>query len=112
MTGLQTATCLDYVGPAEFLPAIKPKSVGLHSHRSMEAVSLLYQGEVEHILRGMAESSKPVMCSKANKAVCGTIKDIDVSDFHYNAANRSDSINSSILRPHGSLGASLVGRKE
>ena len=39
---------LDYIGPAEFLPAINPESVGLHPHRGMETVSLLYQGEVEH----------------------------------------------------------------
>lgn len=39
---------LDYAGPADFLPATKPRGVGMHPHRGFETVTLLYQGEVEH----------------------------------------------------------------
>ncbi|MBR1187983.1 pirin family protein [Bradyrhizobium sp. AUGA SZCCT0160] len=39
---------LDYAGPAEFLPAQKPRGVGEHPHRGFETVTIVYQGEVEH----------------------------------------------------------------
>jgi redox-sensitive bicupin YhaK (pirin superfamily) len=40
---------LDYAGPAEFPPASKPRGVGFHPHRGFETVTLVYQGEVEHL---------------------------------------------------------------
>jgi len=39
---------LDYAGPAEFKPAVKPRGVGVHPHRGFETVTIVYQGEVEH----------------------------------------------------------------
>jgi redox-sensitive bicupin YhaK (pirin superfamily) len=39
---------LDYAGPADFLPAEKPRGVGEHPHRGFETVTIVYQGEVEH----------------------------------------------------------------
>jgi redox-sensitive bicupin YhaK (pirin superfamily) len=39
---------LDYAGPAEFAPAMKPRGVGFHPHRGFETVTLIYQGEVVH----------------------------------------------------------------
>ncbi|MGZ5077501.1 MAG: pirin family protein, partial [Methylobacter sp.] len=40
---------LDYAGPTEFPPATKPRGVGFHPHRGFETVTILYQGEVEHL---------------------------------------------------------------
>jgi len=40
---------LDYAGPTEFPPASKPRGVGFHPHRGFETVTLVYQGEVEHL---------------------------------------------------------------
>ena len=39
---------LDYAGPAEFLPAERPRGVGEHPHRGFETVTIVYQGEVAH----------------------------------------------------------------
>ena len=39
---------LDYAGPAQFEPTIKPRGVGRHPHRGFETVTIVYQGEVEH----------------------------------------------------------------
>jgi len=39
---------LDYAGPTDFLPSIKPRGVGEHPHRGFETVSLAYRGSVEH----------------------------------------------------------------
>ena len=39
---------LDYAGPAPFPPAEEPRGVGEHPHRGFEAVTIVYQGEVEH----------------------------------------------------------------
>jgi len=39
---------LDYAGPAPFLPSEEPRGVGEHPHRGFEAVTIVYQGEVEH----------------------------------------------------------------
>ena len=39
---------LDYAGPHDFSPAIKPRGVGEHPHRGFETVTIVYQGEVEH----------------------------------------------------------------
>ncbi|MCC5870613.1 MAG: pirin family protein [Gammaproteobacteria bacterium] len=40
---------LDHAGPAEFSPAEKPRGVGEHPHRGFETVTIVYQGEVEHL---------------------------------------------------------------
>lgn len=40
---------LDYAGPTYFPPAAKPRGVGFHPHRGFETVTILYQGEVEHL---------------------------------------------------------------
>ncbi len=40
---------LDYAGPAEFMPADHPRGVGEHPHRGFETVTLVYQGEIEHL---------------------------------------------------------------
>jgi len=40
---------LDYAGPTDFPPAPKPRGVGFHPHRGFETVTILYQGEVEHL---------------------------------------------------------------
>jgi len=39
---------LDYVGPAEFAPAERPRGVGVHPHRGFETVTIVYKGELEH----------------------------------------------------------------
>jgi hypothetical protein len=39
---------LDYAGPAEFAPALRPRGVDFHPHRGFETVTVVYQGEVEH----------------------------------------------------------------
>ena len=40
---------LDYAGPVEFSPASKPRGVGSHPHRGFETVTIVYQGEVQHL---------------------------------------------------------------
>ncbi len=40
---------LDYAGPAQFPPASQPRGVGQHPHRGFETVTIVYQGEVEHL---------------------------------------------------------------
>jgi hypothetical protein len=40
---------LDYAGPNYFPPTSKPRGVGFHPHRGFETVTILYQGEVEHL---------------------------------------------------------------
>lgn len=40
---------LDYAGPTYFPPASKPRGVSFHPHRGFETVTILYQGEVEHM---------------------------------------------------------------
>lgn len=39
---------LDYAGPTEVQPGLKPKGVGEHPHRGFETVTIAYQGAVEH----------------------------------------------------------------
>lgn len=39
---------LDYAGPAEFQPALKPRGVGQHPHRGFETVTVVFRGELEH----------------------------------------------------------------
>ena len=39
---------LDYAGPAHFEPTDKPRGIGMHGHRGMETVTLIYRGEVAH----------------------------------------------------------------
>ncbi|WP_070987344.1 pirin family protein [Halofilum ochraceum] len=40
---------LDYAGPHAFEPAAQPRGVGEHPHRGFETVTIVYQGEVEHL---------------------------------------------------------------
>lgn len=40
---------LDYAGPVEFSPASTPRGVGPHPHRGFETVTIVYQGEVQHL---------------------------------------------------------------
>ncbi len=40
---------LDYAGPHDFPPAASPRGVGEHPHRGFETVTIVYQGEVEHL---------------------------------------------------------------
>jgi hypothetical protein len=48
--GAQTSPflLLDYAGPMQFDPAVKPRGVGEHPHRGFETVTIVYAGEVEH----------------------------------------------------------------
>jgi redox-sensitive bicupin YhaK (pirin superfamily) len=48
--GAQTSPflLLDYAGPMQFDPALKPRGVGEHPHRGFETVTIVYAGEVEH----------------------------------------------------------------
>jgi len=39
---------LDYAGPTDFPPTMRPRGVGEHPHRGFETVSIVYQGELEH----------------------------------------------------------------
>jgi len=40
---------LDHAGPYEFAPAAVPRGVGEHPHRGFETVTIVYQGELEHL---------------------------------------------------------------
>lgn len=40
---------LDYAGPTQFPSASRPRGVGQHPHRGFETVTIVYQGEVEHL---------------------------------------------------------------
>ncbi|MCP1726548.1 redox-sensitive bicupin YhaK (pirin superfamily) [Natronospira proteinivora] len=40
---------LDHAGPMDFEPADTPRGVGEHPHRGIETVTLVYDGEVEHL---------------------------------------------------------------
>lgn len=40
---------LDYAGPQKFAPSARPRGVGLHPHRGFETVTIVYDGEVEHL---------------------------------------------------------------
>ena len=39
---------LDYAGPYAFDPAEQPRGVGVHPHRGIETVTVVYHGEVSH----------------------------------------------------------------
>ncbi|MBL8964366.1 MAG: pirin family protein [Phycisphaeraceae bacterium] len=39
---------MDYAGPARFEPSKQPRGVDTHPHRGFEAVTVVYQGELEH----------------------------------------------------------------
>ncbi len=40
---------LDHAGPEEFAPTDQPRGVREHPHRGFETVTIVYQGEVEHL---------------------------------------------------------------
>jgi quercetin 2,3-dioxygenase len=40
---------LDHAGPMDFSPAEHPRGVGEHPHRGFETVTIVYDGEVEHL---------------------------------------------------------------
>lgn len=40
---------LDHAAPSQFNPAAKPRGVGEHPHRGFETVTIVYQGELEHL---------------------------------------------------------------
>jgi len=40
---------LDHAGPMDFEPADTPRGVGEHPHRGFETVTIVYEGEVEHL---------------------------------------------------------------
>ncbi|MCC5863833.1 MAG: pirin family protein [Wenzhouxiangella sp.] len=40
---------LDHAGPMNFEPADRPRGVGQHPHRGFETVTIVYNGEVEHL---------------------------------------------------------------
>jgi len=48
-TDLDPFLLLDHAGPHEFAPAAEPRGVGEHPHRGFETVTIVYQGEVEHL---------------------------------------------------------------
>jgi len=48
---------LDYAGPAQFAPAIRPRGVGAHPHRGFETVTIVYSGGTPAILRGRRADS-------------------------------------------------------
>jgi redox-sensitive bicupin YhaK (pirin superfamily) len=55
---------LDYAPPYEFRPGTAPRGVGEHPHRGFETVTIVYQGELEHVTRpGITGRSGPAMCS-------------------------------------------------
>ena len=39
---------LDYGGPHNFAPAMRPRGVGTHPHKGFETVTIVYDGEVAH----------------------------------------------------------------
>ena len=40
---------LDYAGPQDFAPTPRRQGVGQHPHRGFETVTIVYQGELEHL---------------------------------------------------------------
>jgi len=40
---------LDHAGPHGFAPAERPRGVGQHPHRGFETVTIVYEGELEHL---------------------------------------------------------------
>ncbi|MGV2291691.1 pirin family protein [Trinickia sp. YCB016] len=40
---------LDYAGPRHFAPTARRQGVGQHPHRGFETVTIVYQGELEHL---------------------------------------------------------------
>ena len=39
---------MDYGGPVEFSPAVRPRGVDAHPHRGFETVTIVFAGELEH----------------------------------------------------------------
>jgi len=48
-TDLDPFLLLDHAGPHGFAPTAEPRGVGEHPHRGFETVTIVYQGEVEHL---------------------------------------------------------------